>query len=207
MKRPLLIVAVLCISLMPLAGCEWLNAPPDDLQRGTDAVQAGVDAAEAEIDRLQREVDALRGTARTPEDFEMLDRVEKSLAKARSVHSDATELLADWQARLDRAPTNADLIASAAGDYANLLFPGAGVIIALAGGWFREWTKKKEAVATTEAIVQNIDAAKVPESAIEGKTKVDGTPGTVSTVTLNLTELKKLNTASGVDDVVRSARA
>ena len=55
-----LTVLVLCLALVPIAGCEWLNSPPSDIQAGTDAVQQAVDAAQVEIDRLQREADAIR---------------------------------------------------------------------------------------------------------------------------------------------------
>lgn len=202
MKRnSLLTVMVLCLALVPLGGCEWLNSPPDDLQAGTDVVRKAVDDAQAEIDRLQREADALREKeAKTAEDFAMLARVDDALTKARDVHGDAQDLLDDWQARLDAAPTNGDLLAGAASQYANLLFPGAGILVALGAGWLREWNKKKQAEAAIATVVQNIDAAKVPSSEVRGADRK------LQTISVDMSKLAALNAAAGVEEVVEDAR-
>jgi len=198
MKRlAILLVAALCFS--PLSGCEWLDAKPTEFQSGVDAAQKIEDAAEAEIARLQAEADALRAKQdKSAGDIAMLDRVDKALAKARETEAAAQELLDDWQARLDAAPTNGALLENAAGTYANLLFPGGAVIVALAGGWLRSWRQTKLAVEQRQSIVSNIDAAK--------STEVRGSAGKIEAATLDIKKLAELNEAAGVTAVVDADR-
>ena len=189
-----------CLLLLPLGGCGWLDEKPTQFQEIKNTAQSGVDAAVAETARLQAEADALRAKQdRTAEDLIMLTRIDGALATARATEKKAQDFLNDAQARLDAAPTNAALLQAAAEDYAGLLYPGAGILVALAGGWIREWTKKKQAVEQRDSIVSNIDTVKSHE-------KRDPETNKVTTVELDMIRLGELHAASGVSDVVDEAR-
>lgn len=186
MKKLSLAGIVLVIStLAVLSGCEWWNQPTDPrLPGAVDQAKQTQEQLSTTVGNLKQAIEETKPEASTPDELDLLDRMEVALTKAENALADAGEQTDALKAELAQAETNGDLVLTVGGLVAGAFgVPYVPLITTL--------------LKNSKAFVQltrNIDQA---EKIVAGddETKV-----------LDKAKLKKLNVAAGIEPKIEKAR-